>query len=234
MKPNKIYYGIIGTLAKQNAITGLLNSVVDLVGHLLDNLLGKSEPPSHAIPNLLRDVIVTNLTSLLAAGIIPLEVDSKIDIVASFEVGGKLIHGGLVPDLLKKVGKVLDDLLHDVGDVLNEVGHTLGGLLGGLGLGQLGAPVDNLIQGVVVVVDYLGCKLDSLVSGLGDLLPGVAQPVKDLLGGVTGVLTGGGDKEGVGGGNGLLGGLLGGGGGDDKESGGLLGGSGGGGLLGRR
>lgn len=199
-------------MAKQNAVTGLLNSVLDLVGDLLKNLLsGPPEPPSHAIPTMLRDIIVTNLTSPLAAGIVPLQLDDNINIVVNFEVGGKLVQGGLLDEVLNKVGTILDDLLHDVGDVLNEVGNVVGGLLGALGLGQLGGALDNLIQGVVVVVDYLGCQLDSLVSGLGDLLPEVLEPVQEVLDGVGGLLTGGGSDDGKGGDTGgPLGGLLGG------------------------
>lgn len=219
-----MYYGIIGTLAKQNAVTGLLNSVLDLVGNLLKNLLSSPEPPSHDIPAIVRDLIITNLTSPLAAGIVPLQLDANIDIVVSFEVGGKLVSGGVLDEVLKKVGTLLDDLLHDVGDVLNEVGNVVGGLLGALGLGKLGGPLDNLVQGVAVVVDYLGCQLDSLVSGLGDVLPDVLHPVEDLLGGVGGLLTGdSGGSDGDGKSDGLLGGLLGGGGGG---GGGLLGGLG--------
>lgn len=216
-----MYYGIISSLAKQNAVTGLLNSVVDLVGDLLKNLLSGPQPPSHDIPAIVRDLIITNLTSPLAAGIVPLQLDDNINIVVSFEVGGKLVTGGLLDEVLKKVGTILDDLLHDVGNVLNQVGNVVGGLLGSLGLGQLGGALDNLVQGVVVVVDYLGCQLDSLVSGLGDLLPEVLHPVEEVLGGVTGLLTGNSGGDGDAESGGLLGGLLGGG-----SGGGLLGGLG--------
>lgn len=207
-------------MAKQNAITGLLNSVLELVGHLLENLLGAPEPATQAIPAIVRDVIITNLTSVLAAGIVPLQLDENLDIVVTFEVGGKLIQGGLLTEVLVKVGEILDDLLQDVGQVLSEVGNLLGGLLGALGLGALGGPLDNLIQGVVVIVDYLGCQLDSLVSGLGYLLPEVVEPVEDLLGGVGELLGGDGGSSGD---DGLLGGLL----GPDGLVGGLLDGLGG-------
>lgn len=219
MEPDTIYYGIIGTLAHQDAITGLLNAVLDLVGDLLENLLGEPEPPEHAIAAIVRDLIVTNLTSVLAAGIVPLELDENEEIVVTFEAGGKLVHGGLLNEVLDKVGEILDDLLADVGEVLSEVGNLVGGLLGALGLGELGDPLNGLVQGVVVVVDYLGCQLDSLVSGLGDLLPGVVEPVEDLLGGVGELLGAGGDGE-EGGLGDVVGGLLGG--GDDQQGPGLL------------
>lgn len=215
LEPNAIYYLVIGALAHENAITGLLNDVLELVGTLLDDLLGKPIPQEHAILAIVRDVVVTKFDNVLAAGIIPLELTPEIEIVATVEVTGKIVKGGLLGELLDQVGDLLNNLLGNLADVVSDLGEVVGNLLEGLGLGSLGGPLDDLLNGVAVVVDYLGCQLDSLVSGLGDLLPGIGEPVEDLLGGVTDLL--GGD-EGVGG---LVGGLLG---GDEGLVGGLVGG----------